>query len=64
MVDFRLLYWGVFHRVEWQNADNMDAMMITTERTFKLAVENIGFLVTNWRENCLGEWRKALGDGG
>ena len=63
-VDFRLLYWGVYHRVEWQEVDNMDAMMITTERTFKMAIENIGYLLTDLEKNCLGEWRKALGDGG
>jgi hypothetical protein len=42
----------------------MDAMMITTERTFRMAIENIGFLLTDLENNCLGEWRKALGDGG
>jgi hypothetical protein len=63
-VDFRLLYWGVFHRVEWQELDNMDAMMITTERTFRMAIENIGFLLTDLEKNCLGEWRKALSGGG
>jgi len=64
MVDFRLLYWGAFHRVEWQDVDNMDAMMVTTERTFKMAIENIGFLLAVLEKNCLGEWRKALGHGG
>jgi hypothetical protein len=59
-VHFRLLYWGAFHRVEWQEADNMDPMMVTTERTFKLAIENIGFLLTVLEKDCLGEWRKAL----
>ena len=63
-VDFRLLYWGVFHRVEWQDVDNMDAMMLTTERTFRMAIENVGFLVSELEVNCLGEWRKALGDVG
>jgi len=63
-VDFRLLYWGAFHRVEWQDVDNMDAMMVTTERTFKMAIENIGFLLAVLEKNCLGEWRKALGHGG
>jgi hypothetical protein len=63
-VDFRLLYWGVFHRVEWQEVDNMDAMMITTERTFKMAIDNVGFLVADLEKNCLGEWRKTLGQAG
>jgi hypothetical protein len=61
-VEFRLLYWGAFHRVEWQTLDHMDAMMITTERIFRLAIENIGFLLTDLETNCLEEWRKALGD--
>jgi hypothetical protein len=63
-VDFRLLYWGVFHRVEWQEVDNMDAMLITTERTFRMSIEDIGFLLADLEKNCFGEWRKALGDGG
>jgi hypothetical protein len=62
-VHFRLLYWGVFHRVRGQDVDNMGAMMITTERTFRMAVENIGFLVTALERDCLEEWRKALGHG-
>jgi hypothetical protein len=60
-VTFRLLYWGVFHRVTGQHVDNMDAMMITTERIFRMAVENIGFLLATLEKNCLEEWRKALG---
>jgi hypothetical protein len=63
-VEFRLLYWGAFHRVEWQDVDNMDAMTVTTERIFRMAIENIGFLVSELEVNCLGEWRKALGDEG
>jgi hypothetical protein len=62
-VEFRLLYWGAFHRVEWKNLDNMDAMMVTTERIFRLAMDNIGFLVAELEQNCLGEWRRALGNG-
>ena len=62
-VEFRLLYWGAFHRVEGQDVDNMDAMMITTERTFRMAVENIGFLLAALEKGCLEEWRKVLGDG-
>lgn len=63
-VEFRLLYWGAFHRIEWKNLDNMDAMMITTERIFRMAIENIGFLLTDLEETCLEKWRKVLGDEG
>jgi hypothetical protein len=58
-IDFSLMYWGAFHWIEWMKADNMDAMMITTERVFRLAVENIGFLLTELETNCLDDWRGA-----
>jgi hypothetical protein len=62
-VDFRLLYWGAFHRLEGRDVDNMDAMMITTERIFRMVIENIGFLLVALERDCLDEWRKVLGHG-
>jgi hypothetical protein len=41
----------------------MDPMTVTTERTFRMAIENIGFLLTALEKNCREEWRKALGHG-
>jgi hypothetical protein len=62
-VHFRLLYWGAFHRVEGQDVENMDAMMITTEHIFRMAVDNIDFLLAELENNCLEEWRTAFGHG-
>jgi hypothetical protein len=59
-LDFSLIYWGAFHWIDWMKAENMDAMMITTERAFRLAVENIGFLLDALERNCLEDWREAI----
>jgi hypothetical protein len=54
---FPLLYWGAFNRVEWMQTDMMDAMMLTTERVFRLAIENIGFLLATLEKDRLESWR-------
>ncbi len=59
-IGFSLIYWGAFHWIDWMKAENMDAMMITTERVFRLAVENIGFLLTALERNCLEDCRRAV----
>jgi hypothetical protein len=59
-IGFPLIYWGAFHWIEWMKTENMDAMMITTERIFGLAVENIGFLLTALERNCLDAWHGAV----
>jgi len=59
-IGFSLIYWGAFHWIEWMKTDKMNAMMITTERVFRLAVENIGFLLTALETNCLDDWRRAI----
>jgi hypothetical protein len=41
-----LIYWGAFDKVEWLGAENMNPMMVTTERVFTMAIENIAFLLT------------------
>jgi hypothetical protein len=45
-VRFPLIYWGAFDWIEWINVEHMNPMMITTERLFAMAIENIGFLLT------------------
>jgi hypothetical protein len=54
-----LIYWGAFHWIEWMKAENMNALMITTERVCRLAVENIGFLLTELENNFLDDWRES-----
>jgi hypothetical protein len=61
---FPLIYWGAFHWIEWMKADNMDAMMITMERVFRLAIENIGFLLAELEPICMEDWRTALNRSG
>jgi hypothetical protein len=60
-VDCRLLYWGAFQRPQEGNNGHMLPMMLTTERIFRLAVENIGFLVATLEKHCLEEWRRRFG---
>ena len=55
-----LFYWGAFHWIEWMKLENMNPMMITTERIFSMAIENIGFLLTALETNCLADWRDAV----
>jgi len=59
-VIFPLIYWGAFHWIEWMKVENMNPMMITTERIFTMAIENIGFLLTILETNCLARWRNAV----
>jgi hypothetical protein len=59
-VIFPLIYWGAFHWIEWMKVENMNPMMITTERIFTMAIENIGFLLTILETNCLAHWRNAV----
>jgi hypothetical protein len=59
-VGFPLIYWGAFNWVEWMKVENMNPMMITTERIFIMAIENIGFLLANLEANCLERWRNAV----
>ena len=54
-----LIYWGAFNWIEWMKIENMNPMMITTERIFTMAIENIGFLLTMLETNCLDRWRNA-----
>jgi hypothetical protein len=54
-----LIYWGAFNWVEWMKVQNMNAMMVTTERIFTMAVETIGFLLATLETNCLELWRNA-----
>jgi hypothetical protein len=60
-LDCRLLYWGAFQRPEEGNTGHMLPMMLTTERTFRMAVENIGFLVATLEKHGLEEWRTRFG---
>jgi hypothetical protein len=59
-VIFPLIYWGAFHWIEWMKVENMNPMMITTERIFTMAIENISFLLRTLETNCLDEWRRAV----
>jgi hypothetical protein len=59
-VGFPLVYWGAFNWIEWMKVENMNPMMITTERIFVMAIENIGFLLATLEANCLERWRSAL----
>jgi hypothetical protein len=56
-IHFPLIYWGAFNWVEWMKIENMNAMTITTERIFTMAVENIAFLLTTLEANFLERWR-------
>ena len=55
-----LIYWGAFNWIEWMKVENMNPMMITTERIFTMAIENIGFLLTTLETNCLARLRNAV----
>ena len=58
-VHFPLIYWGAFHWIEWMKVENMNPMMITTERIFTMAIENVGFQLTMLESNCQTGWRDA-----
>jgi len=62
-VIFPLIYWGAFNWIEWMKVENMNPMMITTERVFTMAIENIGFLLATLEANCLERWRNAVNGG-
>jgi hypothetical protein len=55
-----LVYWGAFNWIEWMKVESMNPMMITSERIFTMAIENIGFLLTILETNCLERWRNAV----
>jgi hypothetical protein len=55
-----LVYWGAFNWIEWMKIENMNPMMITTQRIFTMAIENIGFLLTMLETSCLERMRNAV----
>jgi len=59
-VGFPVLYWGAFQEIDWQGVEKMCPMLVSTERIFTMAVENIGAILAIAEAEWLNRRRDAI----